>query len=188
MRARSTNLRSFPHLELLQTYCSLCTFMFGYHVHEKAIMSAIIPLTLLATVSREHARLYLRTCAFGHFGMFPLLFRPTEMLFKICAYVMHFALSTLLLERFHDIRDQSGNAETLRRKSDKFSLLVLLLVGLFAEVIHRLSFNPLGHLEFLPLMATSVVCAMGLVSCWVSSGHCMWKCADVVKHYSNTSC
>lgn len=144
-------------------FCAFSTFMLAYHVHEKAIMTSIVPLTLLAATSEENARLYLRTCALGHFGLLPLLFRPVELPFKVASYVGFLAFAIYGLE-------QQIDTKGLVTKWDKVGMLVLLAVALFLEVIHPLVFQPLEVLEFLPLMITSVVCAFGLVGCWVQLG------------------
>ena len=60
------------------TICAWSSFMFGWHVHEKAILLVIIPLAVLATVSRTEAKLYLLTASTGHFSLFPLLFKVSE--------------------------------------------------------------------------------------------------------------
>lgn len=145
-------------------------------------MSTIIPLTLLATLSQDHARLYLRVCAFGHFGLFPLLYRPVETLFKISTYVVHLSLSVLLLETFHShdgkLTEKSKNTVVepgLIKNFDKCYLFLIFCLTLYMECIHDLSLNPLRHLEFLPLMATSVFSAVGLLSCWISLTRLMWK-------------
>ena len=57
------------------TICAWSCFMFGWHVHEKAILLVVVPLAVLATVSRMEARLYLLTAVTGHFSLFPLLFQ-----------------------------------------------------------------------------------------------------------------
>jgi len=155
-------------------YCSLCFFMLGYHVHEKAIMTVIIPLTLLSTLSKDHARLYLRICAFGHFGLFPLLFRSFETLFKVCAYAMHFFLSVLLLENYHNQVPGTRNDAPILQQVDKISLLLIFCVTFYAEAIHHMPLNPFKHLEFLSLMATSVSCAIGLSFCWMSLAKLMF--------------
>jgi alpha-1,3-glucosyltransferase len=53
--------------------------MFGWHVHEKAILMVIIPLGLIATESTFHAKSFLFLSTVGHFSLFPLLFQPTGM-------------------------------------------------------------------------------------------------------------
>jgi alpha-1,3-glucosyltransferase len=171
------------HKSGVQAYCSLSVFMLGYHVHEKAIMSTIIPLTVLSLESIDHARLYIRVCAFGHLGLLPLLFRPVESLFKISSYVVHLSLSVLLLDFFHSengkiidkpmraSREQPG----LLTNIDKFYLFLILCLILCTEVFHNMSINPVRHLEFLPLMSISVFCAVGLLFCWISLTKIMWK-------------
>ena len=62
------------------TLCAWSAFMFGWHVHEKAILLVVVPLAVLATVSRTEARLYLVTATTGHFSLFPLLFQVREYL------------------------------------------------------------------------------------------------------------
>jgi hypothetical protein len=74
------------HKILLLRHIALSVFLLGYHVHEKAILSTIIRLTLLPLVSRDHARLYICLRAFGHFGLLPSLFHIVESLFKIYAW------------------------------------------------------------------------------------------------------
>lgn len=140
--------------------------MLGYHVHEKAIMTAIVPLTIVATTSIENARLYIRTCMFGIFGLFPLLFQPEELLIKAFLFLTWMLLALYGLESllFIDRKD------TLLTNIDMVTITVLSCVFIFMEIIHPVVFMPRGKLEFLPLMTTSVVCAIGLFCCWVQSG------------------
>ncbi|RXN27036.1 putative dolichyl pyrophosphate Glc1Man9 c2 alpha-1,3-glucosyltransferase [Labeo rohita] len=63
--------------------CALGSFMFGWHVHEKAILMAILPLSLLAVESREDARIFLILSITGHYSLFPLLFTTQELPIKI---------------------------------------------------------------------------------------------------------
>jgi len=160
-------------------YCAFCGFMFSYHVHEKAIMTAIIPLTLLSTTSVKHARLYLLTCAVGHFGLFPLLYRRVETPFKLVSYLMHLVLSENLLGHYFD--EGRKAAQPILTRYDKIGFLLLMLVFLFAEVVHPILLKPHGKLEFLPLMIQSVVCALGLVYCWVYSWLLLRRCVKDIK-------
>eukprot|EP00593_Proboscia_inermis_P013952 CAMPEP_0171304134 /NCGR_PEP_ID=MMETSP0816-20121228/13832_1 /TAXON_ID=420281 /ORGANISM="Proboscia inermis, Strain CCAP1064/1" /LENGTH=60 /DNA_ID=CAMNT_0011784001 /DNA_START=62 /DNA_END=241 /DNA_ORIENTATION=- len=60
-------------------------------------MTSIIPMTLLATKSRDHARLFIRLATFGHFGLLPLLFQPREAVFKGLTYGLFLLVSVTLL-------------------------------------------------------------------------------------------
>lgn len=147
--------------------------MLGYHVHEKAIMTAIIPLTSLATSSRESARLFIRTSMYGLFGLFPLLFRPEELLIK------SFLFSTWMLLAIYGLESLlfKGVNDTLLQRIDLVSMAILTCVYIFTEIVHPVFFMPNGRFEFLPLMTTSVVCATGLSYCWILSGINMVNCA-----------
>ena len=141
--------------------------MLGFHVHEKAIMTAMIPCTLLAANSRHTARLYLRMCTFGLFGLLPLLFRPDELLLKVSLYSTWMCGASYALEQVH--YDHRGGGRTVLTNVDLLSFAILACVLVFMEIIHPIVFMPSGRLEFLPLMATSVICAVGLVWCWAES-------------------
>lgn len=153
--------------------------MLGYHVHEKAIMTAIVPLTLLATTSIENARLFIRSSMFGIFGIFPLLFQPEELLVKSFLYV------TWMLLAIHGVESSLVKSENdkLLTTLDTVSITVLSCVFIFMEIIHPIVFMPTGRLEFLPLMTTSVVCFIGLFYCWIQSGVLMAKCLTVKAKY-----
>lgn len=55
---------------------ALTFYMFGWHVHEKAILTAIIPLGLLVAQGPRFARFYFLLSTIGHYSLFPLLFNP----------------------------------------------------------------------------------------------------------------
>ena len=141
--------------------------MLGYHTHEKAIMTAIIPLTLISTQSHSHAMLFIRTMCIGHFGLLPLLYRPNEFFLKSFLFVFNIILSYNQLKRSFS-RGKDGRILRLSW-ADKTGGLILFIVYLFGEIIHPIYLRPMGILEFFPLMIHSVVCAAGLLLCWIHS-------------------
>ncbi|OEU08457.1 putative ALG6_ALG8 type glycosyltransferase, partial [Fragilariopsis cylindrus CCMP1102] len=59
-------------------YVSLCSFMLAYHVHEKAILTTMIPLTLLVEPNPRgeyYNLLFWNITLWGLLGLFPLLYR-----------------------------------------------------------------------------------------------------------------
>ena len=71
-------------------YSSLCFFMLSWHVHEKAILMATVPLApmvlALSNQKRVHptaCRLFLLLATTGHLSLFPLLHEPPEWGLKV---------------------------------------------------------------------------------------------------------
>ena len=102
--AEENNVR----LLLAVVYSALASFQLGFHVHEKAILNAMIPLTLLVTMRRtitsttvripnhqdltDFRMLFWCMSAFGLLGLFPLLFRPAETPLKLVSYIAYLAV------------------------------------------------------------------------------------------------
>ena len=139
--------------------------MLAYHAHEKAIMTVIIPLSLVCTSSKSHMQLFLRTCTIGHFGLFPLLFRGDELLIKVSTYLLHVLLSFYVLGRI--LRNM--NEKDLLTKWDNLGLIIISVVFIFCEIAHPLFLRPRNLFEFFPLMVQSISCAVGLIICWIQS-------------------
>jgi alpha-1,3-glucosyltransferase len=167
----STAYQSKSKLIHCVVYCSFATFMWSFHVHEKAILTALVPLTLLAPSCAELARLYLRTSALGLLGLFPLLYEAGELLVKVSSYVGFLAMAVYLLESHHDV--------SLLTSVDIVGMIVLGMVALFLQVIHPLLLHP--WMEALPLLLTSVMCAIGLVGCWLQSGRLLMSAPKEVQ-------
>jgi alpha-1,3-glucosyltransferase len=147
-------------------FCAMSSFMLAYHVHEKAIMTAIVPLTLLAPTSVENGRLYIRMTAIGVLGLFPLLFRPVELPLKVASYMGFLALAVKALE-------EMLGTTSLLTNLDFTGIIVLTCVVIFLEIIHPLALFP--RMEFLPLLITSTICAFGLFGCWIQTGRLMFR-------------
>jgi alpha-1,3-glucosyltransferase len=175
--------------------CALCAFMFGWHVHEKAILMAIIPLSLTATEDPFQAKCFLFLSITGNFSLFPLLFLPTETPIKILLWLFHSALSYALLQSF--FKESSSRYLTFPSSNFSFVLLSVCLILLcrkkitlrrcrevqikfsFLEKLFLLGllfvqiFSSVGHslifrekYAFLPLLLYSTYCAVGISYFW----------------------
>lgn len=153
MQVASARLTNQKLVEAV-VYVSFCSFMLAYHVHEKAIMTTLLPLAILVEGSSRaeyHNLLFWHVSIWGLLGLFPLLFRPIELLFKLCTYILYLALASFLLG-----------------VPPKWTMEIQYMTfGLVAVVVALLDVVPIqGKWEFLPLMATSTMCAFSLVGCW----------------------
>lgn len=60
------------------TLCGYASFLFGWHVHEKAILLVIIPFSLIAVKNRRFLSAFGPLAVAGHVSLFPLLFTTPE--------------------------------------------------------------------------------------------------------------
>ncbi|XP_075888181.1 dolichyl pyrophosphate Glc1Man9GlcNAc2 alpha-1,3-glucosyltransferase isoform X2 [Nelusetta ayraudi] len=134
--------------------CALGSFMFGWHVHEKAILIAILPLSILAVQSREDAGIYLVLTTTGHYSLFPLVFTAAELPIKVLLMLIFVIFSFTALRKLH-------SQGSLLHPLESVYLLGLAPVAVACEVVFPLS--PWQQkLPFLPLLVTSVYCSLGV--------------------------
>ncbi|KAF9646765.1 glucosyltransferase [Thelephora ganbajun] len=141
------------------TLCGYTSYMFGWHVHEKAILLVLVPLSLLAAENHAYFRTYLIASVAGIYSLFPLLFTPAESLIKLI-YSLVWAIIVLLpmQRRVYEFPRSLAFVvlDTLERLYIAGFVPLHLVVTIFPYV-----FGP--SKEFLPLLLTSVYCAVGLV-------------------------
>ena len=151
------------------TLCSLCSFMFGWHVHEKAILMAIIPYTLVAVQgSNVDAKIFLILQTVGYYSLFPLLFKPFETVIKILLLFIYsiFSFSAFSIWFSKPLTNGHSSIPTLPllNKYESVYIYLLILNEFYCYAIHPLYFAE--KLQFLPLMLTSVSCSFGIIWCW----------------------
>ena len=138
---------------------ALCFFLFGFHVHEKAILMASVPLTLIALSSRALSRPAFLLNTIGTYALFPLLFQPGEIPFKLALFVTHTLVS------YHIYGSDNTRHEIAY-------MLGLLPLFIFTEIAHPIWLAP--RLPFLPLLLTSIYCAMGVLYGWLLLYRACW--------------
>ncbi|GAB7337147.1 hypothetical protein MBLNU457_g2541t2 [Dothideomycetes sp. NU457] len=81
------------------TLCGFASFLFGWHVHEKAILLVIIPFSLLAIKDRRYLGAFRPLAVSGHVSLFPLLFTTQEFPIKTVYTILWLILFLLAFER-----------------------------------------------------------------------------------------
>ena len=144
--------------------------MAGYHVHEKAIMTPLLLLTLLtaADPTPANARVWLRATAVGHLSLLPLLPGGILAVGKIAIVAIHWLLCANAAER-------AVGAPVLGRWDAVVAGGVLFPVVLFAEVLHPLFLGEWEGGRFLPLMVQSVVYAGLNLWIWAEVHLLFWR-------------
>lgn len=150
--------------------CILASFMFGWHVHEKAILTAVIPLAMHCIECVEFSSLFWLIQLTAHASLFPLLFGPQEAPVKVALVIAHSAVSYVQLrQRVADNKRDvaTGSMSREPESSRPFFFVVegvyvggLALVQTFEWVLQPIL---LPSFPFLPLMLWSMYCAVGLL-------------------------
>ena len=163
------------------TLCGYASFLFGWHVHEKAILIVIFPITFL--VSRDKRLLgpfnLLVTC--GYVSLMPLIFTCSEWLVKVVYLLLWYIIYYFNFRKVVKLPKNSvGQGGIILDRVINGYILglvpVLTVVSMIDLFEHK--FEVLKRLEFLKLMIISVYCGVGIISSW--NGFCWLYFVDEV--------
>ncbi|KAL8278199.1 hypothetical protein RQP46_009372 [Phenoliferia psychrophenolica] len=194
---------------------AMTSFLWGWHVHEKAVLLFLVPLSLTAVEDEDHLRAYIIASAAGVYSLFPLLIKPIETPIKIIftvlwcslvfgslrkvvyrpnpslisflvgyaelAYLAGFFVLQFYVGFLHDAlfgplyampdfaaqAVAAAGAQCVQNATDV--LADGSCTGIVDAVVGEVASNILveGKYEFLPLMLTSLYCALGIVWAWL---------------------
>ncbi|KAL4659618.1 putative dolichyl pyrophosphate Glc1Man9GlcNAc2 alpha-1,3-glucosyltransferase [Arapaima gigas] len=136
--------------------CALGSFLFGWHVHEKAVLMAILPLSILAVETKEDARVFLILATSGHLSLFPLLYTMPELPIKVLLMLLFTLYSFTSLQRL--FRPECGLINT----AESVYLAGLVPLEVFCEFVYPLT-SWQRTFPFIPLLLTSVYCSVGIL-------------------------
>lgn len=159
---------TFERFAASLTLCGFASFLFGYHVHEKAILLVIIPFSFIVTKDRRLLSSFQTLVATGYVSLFPLLFGSAEWLFKVLyTYVWCVIYFSSLSEVTPVTSSPSRRIFYLDRLNliYIFGLIPLVLLCGFVDLF-KAKFDFLAQMEFLNLMMISVYCGIGIVASW----------------------
>ncbi|KAK5127982.1 glycosyl transferase [Meristemomyces frigidus] len=145
------------------TLCGYASFLFGWHVHEKAILLVIIPSSLLALKDRRYLGAFRPLAVSGHVSLFPLLFTAMESPVKVVYTILWLVVFLLAFDRLAPASEKPRVFLL-----DRFSLLyiaVAIPLIAYCSLVHQLLFG--AKFEFLPLMFISSYSAVGVVGSWI---------------------
>lgn len=151
------------------TLCGFASFLFGWHVHEKAIMLVIIPFSFLVTSDRRLLTPFRLVVAAGYVSLFPLLHESQDFLIKV--------LYTLVwgIIYFFALRQTTKVSSSVQRRVfffDRFAMAYIALLAPLVITIQLLDvmkwkYALLQKFEFAGLMVYSIYCAIGILSSWM---------------------
>ncbi|KAL7268407.1 glycosyl transferase [Rhizina undulata] len=145
------------------TLCGYASFLFGWHVHEKAILLVIIPFSLLALKDRRYLGAFRPLAVAGHVSLFPLLFTAPEFPIKTVYTVMWLLIFLAAFDMAAPV-SPSRRVFLLDRFATLFIVCSIPLI-VYCSVVHGWVFGE--RMEFLPLMFMSAYSALGVVGSWV---------------------
>lgn len=138
--------------------CAATSFMFGWHVHEKAILMVLIPLQVLTYHNAAEAGSSLFVSIFGLYSLTPLLFTSELVLVKLSLLTMYLAFNVLAFRKIYNFQ--------LLHIHERIYSVGIILLPLYEHLIqYALKFDE--KLPFLPLMITSVYCSIGMSYFWI---------------------
>jgi len=156
-------------------YTGLASFQLAYHVHEKAIMTTLLPMIILPHCCNQNTMtsnqkqnntlsllleprgLLLEITIWGLLGLFPLIFEPRELLLKLVSFSLYSAwLFWVFMQNQQEVKLLPGVYA-------RWLTLSLIIVFLVVAVLEAIPISIWGRFAFAPLALTSIACAVGLL-------------------------
>ncbi|CAH8518994.1 unnamed protein product [Dicrocoelium dendriticum] len=163
-------------------------FLFGWHVHEKAVLMFLLPLNLLAIVDPRFSAVAFYATTLGHYSLIPLIPTRAETPAVLSMFLAYTSVHWLALFRIPPTGDSSTPMKTKPgSKAHGFigTIAHLHLWGLVPLYICCFIVWPLStlhqRLPFFPNMATSVYTAVGLVFAFC---YFVFQCFDCIRSQS----
>jgi alpha-1,3-glucosyltransferase len=162
-------------------HVSLCAFVFGWHVHEKAVLMVVAPLGVAVALDAADNSVSIETfnkragefvflTVTGTYALFPLLFEPREWPIKVAALAL-WSVAALGAARDAAAKKLKKNADPhessriLTASQTAYLFVLLPLVEMYVSFAHERVFGK-DRLAFLPLALVSVTCALGVCAAW----------------------
>ncbi|BES97479.1 Asparagine-linked glycosylation 8, alpha-1,3-glucosyltransferase homolog (S. cerevisiae) [Nesidiocoris tenuis] len=144
--------------------CAGCSFLFGWHVHEKAILIVILPLCFMAVLWRAEAECFLVVSLSGLYSLFPLLYPPEMLFVKAVLYLVFISYSFNSLQNLFRSRHPNSSFQfPLLNSFETIYAFGFSFLFVFEIVqLHKLS-RLVSAYPFLYLMATSFYCSLGII-------------------------
>uniref|UniRef100_A0AC35UCS2 Alpha-1,3-glucosyltransferase n=1 Tax=Rhabditophanes sp. KR3021 TaxID=114890 RepID=A0AC35UCS2_9BILA len=136
------------------TLSSMAFFMFGYHVHEKAIILPLIPLIILAIKDLRYLSPCVLMVVVAHFTTFTLLFTTYENIFKYTASIIICLIISSMFKMTYGVSLWDGI-----NKSTKLIVKLLIVVDITSIVATVY----MKQFPFLPHILTSTFNAIVMV-------------------------
>ncbi|KTW29204.1 hypothetical protein T552_01160 [Pneumocystis carinii B80] len=143
--------------------CGFSSFIFGWHVHEKAILMVIIPFSLLALKDRRYFTAFCPLVVAGYVSLFPLIFTPLESFIK---FVYTIAWLLIFLVPFDTMVPASTKRIFLLNRASTFYIFMFIPLLIYTTFLHNLIFGLTGKYEYFPLMLVSIYCSWGILCSW----------------------
>ncbi|XP_065142990.1 dolichyl pyrophosphate Glc1Man9GlcNAc2 alpha-1,3-glucosyltransferase isoform X2 [Paramisgurnus dabryanus] len=164
----STSLVSALSFQAWTLPCILGTKHLGF------LRCLVVCHALLAVESREDARIFLILSTTGHYSLFPLLFTTQELPIKIFLMLLFTIFSFTSLKKL--FRKGGALVSTL----EAVYLLGLIPLELICEFVYPLTVWQKSF-PFLPLMLTSVYCALGVTYAFIRLYISLLTCSNKAK-------
>ncbi|KAJ2358885.1 glycosyl transferase [Coemansia erecta] len=143
--------------------CAYASFLFGWHVHEKAVILILVPLGVLVDApSRRVLRMHAVVSVAGLFSLLPLLFGVQELPLKACILLI-WVLCTLNL-----LRADGVSAWACLTRIERAYIAGHIPLFVATELVPGFVF---GRLQFVPLALVSAYTALGICYSWVGLAH-----------------
>lgn len=145
-------------LIILTIICGYGSFLFGWHVHEKAVLLILIPLSYISFKNQDFAKLYFLMSLISNYSLFPLIFRKQEYPIKLLCFIL------FTFYNYSSLKFQFKGAFKMDIPC-RLALYGLIFLETYNVSIHYiLSID--SKLPYLPLMLTSIYCAVFVLFCW----------------------